>query len=207
MLEKIHWLGHDSYRIDGPPVIYIDPWQLAQHTPKADIILVTHDHYDHCSPPDVKALSGPSTVVVAPSAAAAKLGRATRVIAPGQRLVISGVAIEAVAAYNTNKDFHPRKAGHVGYIVTIGGQRIYHAGDTDLTPEVGQVKADIALLPVSGVYVMTADEAAKAATEIRPRIAIPMHYGSIAGTASDAERFRDLCAQAGIEVRILQKEQ
>ncbi len=86
MLDKIHWLGHDSYRIDGPPVIYIDPWQLAQHTPKADIILVTHDHYDHCSPPDVQALSGPNTVVIAPSAAAAKLGRATRVIAPGQRI-------------------------------------------------------------------------------------------------------------------------
>ena len=206
MLEKLHWLGHDSYRIDGPPIIYIDPWKLAQHTPQANIILITHDHYDHCSPPDVQALSGPDTVVIAPSAAAAKLGRATRIIAPGQRLVVSGISIEAVAAYNTNKDFHPRKAGHVGYVITLGGQRLYHAGDTDLTPEVGQVKADIALLPVSGVYVMTAEEAAQAATEIRPKIAIPMHYGAVAGQAADADRFRDLCAQAGIEARILTKE-
>jgi L-ascorbate metabolism protein UlaG (beta-lactamase superfamily) len=119
--------------------------------------------------------------------------------------------VEAVPAYNVNKFrspgvvFHPRQAEHNGYIVTVGGERLYHAGDTDHIPEMSGIKCDVALLPVSGTYVMVAEEAAEAAKAIKPRIAVPMHYGDkdVVGTLADAERFKQLCEQAGIAVQIL----
>ncbi len=201
MTENIHWLGHDAFRIDGEQIIYIDPWRLPQDAPEADLVLITHDHHDHCSPPDVARVQKDDTVVVTIAAAAKKLKGEVRTVKPGDSLTVKGVPIETVPAYNVNKSFHPKVAGHVGFIVTTGGQRIYHAGDTDLIPEMEDIETDIALLPVSGTYVMTADEAAQAADKIRPRIAIPMHYGAgVAGTQKDAERFRELC---GVKVVIL----
>lgn len=206
MLDKLHWLGHDSFRIDGPPVIYIDPWQLKGRPPQADLVLVSHDHYDHCSPGDVNRVRGPKTVVIANPSAAAKLGRDVRVIRAGETQTIGDVTVEAVPAYNIGKRFHPKEAGGVGYIVTVGGTRLYFAGDTDLIPEMDQIRCDIALLPVSGTYVMTAEEAARAAGRIQPKIAIPMHYGAgVAGSEADARRFQELCPP-GIEVHILRTE-
>ncbi|MCX5757844.1 MAG: MBL fold metallo-hydrolase, partial [Candidatus Hydrogenedentes bacterium] len=128
-----------------------------------------------------------------------------KAIAAGERLTVEGIGIEAVPAYNTNKEFHPKKNGWIGYIVTMNDVRIYHAGDTDHIPEMKSIKADIALLPVSGTYVMTAEEAARAALDINPRIAIPMHYGTIVGQADDAVRFRDLL-QGKIEAILKTKE-
>jgi L-ascorbate metabolism protein UlaG (beta-lactamase superfamily) len=210
LLQNLHWLGHDSFRLDGPPVIYFDPWKLAPGSPVADVILVSHDHYDHLSPDDVKNVSGPKTVVIANPSAAAKLPGA-RVIRPGEKLTVGDVTVEAVPAYNLNKfrspgnPFHPKNAEHNGYIVTIGGERLYHAGDTDHIPEMSGLKCDVALLPVSGTYVMTADEAAKAAVAIKPLIAVPMHYGDVdvVGTDADAKQFKKLCEKAGVEVAIL----
>jgi len=145
--------------------------------------------------------------VVTIAAAAKKLKGDVRTVKPGESLAVKGVPIETVPAYNVNKPFHPKAAGHVGFIVTAGGQRIYHAGDTDLIPEMKDIKTDIALLPVSGTYVMTADEAAQAVDRIKPKVAIPMHYGAgVAGTKKDAERFRDLCSMKGMEVVILPQE-
>ncbi|MCD6555524.1 MAG: MBL fold metallo-hydrolase [Anaerolineae bacterium] len=192
MVENIHWLGHDSFRIDGPATIYVDPWQLPAGVPQADLVLVTHDHYDHCSPEDVAKISKADTVIVTIAAAAKKLKGDVRVVKPGDSLTVKGIPIEVVPAYNVNKKFHPRDAGHVGFIITVDGQRIYHAGDTDFIPEMKDFKVDIALLPVSGTYVMTADEAANAAKAINPKVAIPMHYGEIVGSRADAERFREL---------------
>ena len=192
MIENIHWLGHDSFRIDGPATIYVDPWQLPAGVPQADLVLVTHDHYDHCSPEDVAKISKADTVIVTIAAAAKKLKGDVRVVKPGDSLTVKGIPIEVVPAYNVNKKFHPRDAGHVGFIITVDGQRIYHAGDTDFIPEMKDFKVDIALLPVSGTYVMTADEAANAAKAINPKVAIPMHYGEIVGSRADAERFREL---------------
>ncbi|RLC73801.1 MAG: MBL fold metallo-hydrolase [Chloroflexi bacterium] len=192
MVENIHWLGHDSFRIDGPATIYVDPWQLPAGVPQADLVLVTHDHYDHCSPEDVAKISKADTVIVTIAAAAKKLKGDVRVVKPGDSLTVKGIPIEVVPAYNVNKKFHPRDAGHVGFIITVDGQRIYHAGDTDFIPEMKDFKVDIALLPVSGTYVMTADEAANAAKAINPKVAIPMHYGEIVGSREDAERFREL---------------
>ena len=145
MIENIHWLGHDSFRIEaGDLVIYIDPWQLG-HCPDADIILITHDHMDHCSPDDVKRIQKEHTVIVTVAAAAKKLKGEIKVVKPGDSLTVKGVQIQAVSAYNLTKfrspgvPFHPKEAGHVGYILHVGGQRIYHAGDTDVISEMESI--------------------------------------------------------------------
>jgi L-ascorbate metabolism protein UlaG (beta-lactamase superfamily) len=192
MLERIHWLGHDSFRLDGPPTVYIDPWQLPAGAPPADLILVTHDHYDHCSPEDVARISTPATIVIAPPGAAKKLGGKTQAVRRGEQKTVAGVQVEAVPAYNINKRFHPKTSDGVGYIVSIGGKRIYHTGDTDPIPEMKGLKVDILLLPVSGTYVADAKEAAEIVRLVNPAIAIPMHIGTIVGSLNDAEQFKKL---------------
>lgn len=194
LLHKLHWLGHDSFRLDGPPVIYFDPWKLKKGLPLADLILVSHQHSDHCSPKDVKKITGPDTVVIAATLAAEQLPGA-RAVAPGDKLSVAGVQIEVVPAYNVNKfrapgvPFHPKADNHVGYIVTLDDGRIYFAGDTDVIPEMADFDCDIALLPVSGTYVMTVEEAVEAAALIQPQIVVPMHYGAGIGTDKDGQRF------------------
>jgi L-ascorbate metabolism protein UlaG (beta-lactamase superfamily) len=207
LLAKLHWLGHDSFRLDGPPVIYFDPWKLAAGSPQADIVLVSHGHDDHCSPDDIARISGPDTLVVAGPHAAAKL-KSAKLIRVGEKLVVADplategshrVTIEAVPAYNTNKKFHPKDAGHVGYVVSLSGERIYFAGDTDHIPEMKAIRCDIALLPVSGVYVMTAAEAVSACRDIQPVVAIPMHYGAgVAGSQADAQFFQQQLGQQAV---------
>jgi L-ascorbate metabolism protein UlaG (beta-lactamase superfamily) len=202
--KNIHWLGHDTFTITGEKTIYTDPFTISRKD-RADIILITHEHYDHCSPDDVKKLQGPDTVIVTTADCARKLTGKVKTVRPGDTITIGKITVEAVPAYNTNKKFHPRDKGWVGYIITVDGKRIYFAGDTDLIPEMKTVKADIALLPVSGTYVMTAEEAAQAAITIHPQVAIPMHYGSIVGSSSDAKKFQEKL-QGKIQVVILPKE-
>ncbi|MBN2005073.1 MAG: MBL fold metallo-hydrolase [Anaerolineae bacterium] len=197
LVEKLVWLGHDSFRLDGPPIIYFDPWKLKGQQPPAGLVLVSHQHDDHCSPNDVRKVSSAGTVILASRQAAERLPGA-RAVAPGDQLSVAGVQIEVVPAYNVNKfrapgiPFHPREDLHVGYIVTVADVRIYFAGDTDHIPEMAGFKCDIALLPVSGTYVMTVEEAADAANTIRPQIAIPMHYGAGIGSGDDGKRFAAL---------------
>jgi len=204
MIENIHWLGHDTFRIENDKTIYTDPYELQGELPKADLILITHDHFDHLSPKDVAKVAKEDTVIVTIAAAAQKLKGDVRVVKPGESLVVQGIPIETVPAYNVNKfrspgvPFHLQESGHVGFIFTVGGQRIYHAGDTDVIPEMDDIEADIALLPVGGTYTMTADEAAEAANRIRPQIAIPMHWGTIVGSEKDAERFSSLCQMEAV---------
>ncbi len=193
MLSHLHWLGHSSFRLEGPPTIYFDPWQLPADSPPANVILVSHEHHDHCSPNDVAMVRQQDTIVVANPSAAKKLGGSVKVLRPGERTTAAGVEIEAVPAYNIGKRFHPREAQHVGFVVNVNGVRFYHTGDTDHIPEMAQIECDVALLPVSGTYVMTADEAVTAANDLRPSVVVPMHYGAgVVGTKADAERFRDL---------------
>mgnify|MGYP006289039277 CR=1 FL=1 len=199
MLDHIHWLGHDAFRIDGPPTIYIDPYQLAPGSPPADLILITHDHADHCSPDDVAQIQTDDTIIVTVALAAGKLRTNNlRVVIPGDEITVKGIPIEAVPAYNVNKfrrpgvPFHPPESGYVGFVATVGDQRIYHAGDTDHIPEMAELgRIDVALLPVSGKYVMTVDEAVEATRTIQPRIAIPMHVGRGIGSLADAETFKE----------------
>lgn len=204
LLKNIKWLGHDGFEItSGDTRIVIDPYQVQNGRP-ADILLVTHSHFDHCSPEDIRQLKKPSTVIVTEPESAGKLSGDIRIVKPGDRLTVEGISIEAVPAYNTNKDFHPRANQWLGFIVTVAGTRIYHAGDTDLIPEMDDFVVDIALLPVSGTYVMTAADAVEAAKRLRPKIAIPMHYDAIVGSFKDAEAFKK--ALTGIcEVVVLTK--
>lgn len=210
MVSNIHWLGHDSFRIEGEGlIIYIDPWQL-RNPSKADLILITHDHGDHCSPEDVAKICKDDTVIVTVEAAAKLLSGDIRVVKPGDEVTVKGVPIRVVAAYNINKyrspgvHFHPREAGYVGYVITVEGKRIYHTGDSDFIPEMESIEADIALLPVSGIYVMTAEEALDAASALSPEMAIPMHVGRGIGSHDDAEHFK---SKASVPVTILTMEE
>jgi len=212
LLDSLEWLGHSGFRVNAQgATVYIDPYRVSSG-PKADLILVTHGHYDHFSLQDVERLSHEDTWLVAPAAVAERTKGRVVSIAPGELLElepIPGVDVAAVAAYNTSKRdtdgrlFHPREAGCVGFDLNVRGERLYHSGDTDVIPEMDSVVGvDVALLPVSGMYVMTAGEAAEAARRIQPRVAVPMHWGEHIGTRADAEAFAE---KAPVEVRILER--
>ena len=211
---SFHWLGHDGFRIEaGDKTIYIDPYHLSkaqQNRNDADIVFISHNHFDHLSMNDIKHVVGKSTTIVAAKECIPhlKYGKDTEVkgVSPGDVLTIREFPVEVIAAYNVNKTFHPKADGKVGFVITVGNSRIYHAGDTDGIPEMSATKPDIALVPVSGTYVMTAEEAAKATNEkIMPRkFAIPMHYGSIVGNDNDASKFKKLVNVC--PVQILEKE-
>ncbi len=187
--EKIVWLGHASFRIDGQDVtVYIDPWKLKTHKP-ADIICVTHSHFDHLSLDDIAMIRKPSTVIVGPADCKADFGASFREIRPGQSIRVGDVNVEAYPAYNVDKDFHPKKNGWVGYVIEIDGVRVYHSGDTDVIPEMAQVKANVALLPVGGTYTMTVDQAGDAASTLQTDFVVPMHCGDIVGTFEDRKKF------------------
>lgn len=205
VVKNIKWLGHDTFRVEsGVTVIYTDPFEI-KNPEAADLILITHDHFDHLSVSDIKKLQTDKTTVVVAQDGAKKIKGNVKVVKPGDKISVSGIDIEVVPAYNTNKQFHPKANGWVGYIFTVDGNRIYIAGDTDFIPEMKNFKVDIALLPVSGTYVMTADEAAQAALAIKPKLAIPMHYGSIIGSEADAEEFKKLLG-GKVEVLILKRQ-
>ena len=196
---EITWLKHDAFLLKGDGIVVaIDPYELRSVPEKADLVLVTHDHFDHCDPNSVRLVAKPDAVIVAPQNAASKLGKNVRVVKAGDMLTEKGVTIKVVPAYNVRPErqrFHPKNYGGVGYLITLAGKTIYHPGDTDLIPEMDNLgQVDIALLPVSGTYVMDAQEAAEAVKRIKPTHVIPMHYGSIVGSKADAEKFAQLVA-------------
>src|SRR5436309_3677889 len=210
---KITWLGHDSFKIKDGKTVIIDPFKIRLSSEKADILLITHEHFDHLSADDIKKVANDKTIAVAPPACKNELSKlklgGVEYVHPGDKVTLEGISIEAVPAYNLNKFrepgkvFHPKEDGKVGYIIGMKGLRIYHAGDTDAVPEMKGLKPDVALLPVSGTYVMNAEEAAQAARMVEPKLAIPMHYGAIVGSEQDAHRVKQL---SSCEVQILQQE-
>lgn len=200
-LKKLKWLGHDGFLYDGNIKIYIDPYQIKKGLPKADLILTTHPHYDHFSKEDIMKIKKDDTIIVA-SEGCEDLGN-TRFLKPDESIEIKGIKILGVYSYNINKEFHPKKNKWLGFIIDIDDVKFYHAGDTDNIPEMKDYKCDIALLPVSGTYVMTSDEAVNAAININPKIAIPMHYGSFIGSNKDAENFKNKL-KGKVEVVILE---
>jgi len=190
----IEWLGHATFRIKDGVTIYIDPWKLKGNQEKADLILISHSHYDHLSPEDVEKITKADTVIVASDDCRGKLKGTIKTLNPGGSLTERGVKIQGVASYNPAKQFHPKKNNWLGFLVTVREETIYYAGDTDLIPEMEQLgTVDTALLPVGGTYTMSADEAAEAAKRIKPKRCIPYHYGDIVGSESDAEKFKKLC--------------
>jgi L-ascorbate metabolism protein UlaG (beta-lactamase superfamily) len=210
---NVHWLGHDSFVLAGTKTVVIDPFKAAGSY-KADLLLVSHEHYDHLSEDDIRRFTNPATTIVAPNVcegALKKFPNEKKFVEPGTKTEVKGVTVETVPAYNTNKFrepgrvFHPKQDGRVGYVVTLDEVRFYHAGDSDATPEMKALDVDVAFLPVSGTYVMTAAEAAEAAKAMKVKVAVPMHWGAIVGSRADADSFKKLLA--GVRtVEILEKE-
>lgn len=211
---EITWLGHDCFLFDyDGKKIYVDPFKLDEGAKIADLVCITHEHFDHCSIEDLRRVVGPETVIVCPQECLGKVNKVhpegVYAISAGESHTLKGIEITAVPAYNTNKFrdgetvFHPQEDGKLGYVIAFGETHVYHAGDTDEIPEMRDVQCDVALLPVSGTYVMTAEEAAEAARTLAPKLAIPMHYGSIVGTSHDAERFKRLL-DGEVRVELLQ---
>ncbi|MCH7568333.1 MAG: MBL fold metallo-hydrolase [Nanoarchaeota archaeon] len=219
---KIEFLGHSGFLISSSngsgKKIVIDPYNVSGNVnEKADVILITHSHYDHCSIKDIEKLSKRGTVIVMPADCQSKVmkieGVDLQVVEVGDEIDLSGLKIETVPAYNKDKDFHPKSEGWLGYLIKMGNVIVYHSGDSDFIPEMQKLSGYgkhgnefISLLPVSGKYVMDAEEAADAASVMSPDLAIPMHYGAgVAGTIEDAQRFVELCKEKGLKAEILER--
>ena len=207
-------IAHDTFRIAGSKVVYTDPFRVTKND-EAHVVAISHEHFDHMSIEDLKKVIHPGTTIVAsPLCKDALSGikvRDKRFLDPIAKMTIGTpktgeVIIETLPAYNINKvrepgkPFHPQGEKRLGFIIRMDGTAVYFAGDSDLTPEMRAVKCDIALLPVSGTYVKTAEEAAEAAAAINPKIAVPMHYGAIVGTEEDAKRFKSLVKNCQVEI-------
>jgi L-ascorbate metabolism protein UlaG (beta-lactamase superfamily) len=207
---KIDHFEQSGFRIKvNNKVIYLDPFNLKENQIEAaDYLFITHEHFDHCSEKDIKKIITPETIVIASENCG--LGqkflhhlniKSLMFIGHYENAEFDELKVQAVPAYNLNKHFHLKKDGKVGYVIEIGGVRIYHAGDTDNIPEMAELKKiDIALLPVSGTYVMNWQEAVEAIKVIQPKLAIPMHYGSVVGSEADALNFKE---KAGCRVEII----
>ena len=214
---EIKWLGHAGFLIKNSKVIYIDPYNIREYSEKADLILITHSHYDHCSVADINKIIKEGTKIVVPADCQSKITRFSipirmQVVEPGQEFVCGDMKISTLPAYNIDKPFHSKDESWVGYLIKTNGVLIYHAGDTDVIPEMQKLtgyqlnKKFIALLPIGGRFTMSAEEAAGAAKIIKPFLAIPMHYGSIIGNKEDAQEFIQLCKEEGIDAKILERE-
>jgi L-ascorbate metabolism protein UlaG (beta-lactamase superfamily) len=202
MAVQLKWLGHASFRIsDANTVIYIDPWKIKKATHDATLVLVSHSHYDHYSADDIARVSGMTTKLVAAGDVVEKYGKGL-VLKPGQTCEAAGVKITGVSAYNPDKKFHPKTNNWLGFVIEIGGKRIYYAGDTDETPEMDALEnIDLALLPAGGTYTMNADQAADATKKFKPKMAVPYHWGDIVGDRKDADAFAQ---KAACKVRVLE---
>lgn len=192
MMNNVHWLGNSAVKITGKKLIYIDPFKISSVEP-AGIIFITHDHYDHLSMEDIRKIRTDRTVMVVPESSEKMFGKNVRGVLPGMNFKIDDVEVTVVPAYNIGKRFHPKEKQYVGYVIKTDGNTYYHAGDTDFIPEMNDIKTDVAFLPVGGTYTMNAEEAARAANIIKPKVAVPIHYGASVGTVKDAEEFKKLC--------------
>jgi len=214
---EIKWLGHAGFSIKNSHMIYIDPYNLKENSEKADLILLTHSHYDHCSVADMNKIIKEGTKIIMTADCQSKITRfdtpiKMEIIEPGKDLIFGEIRISGIPAYNTDKHFHPKNEHWVGYLIKMKEVLIYHAGDTDIIPEMQKLTGHkssgtefIAMLPIGGRFTMSAEEAAEAAKLIKPDIAVPMHYGSIIGTQEDADEFVELCKEEGVNAEVMEK--
>ena len=195
MLENVEVLYHSSIKIKDNKIIYIDPFKIDKDYNDADIVFITHDHFDHYSEEDIDKVINENTIIIIPEELLTKLLRkginknAVITVESNKEYMVQGIKFETIPAYNTNKTFHPKENDWVGYIITLDGIRYYIAGDTDITEENRKVKCDVAFVPVGGTYTMNYSEAAELVNIIKPKIAVPIHYGSVVGTKQDATNF------------------
>ena len=195
MLENVEVLYHSSIKIKDNKIIYIDPFKIDKDYNDADIVFITHDHFDHYSEEDIDKVINENTTIIIPEELLTKILRkginknAVITVESNKEYIVQGIKFETIPAYNTNKTFHPKENDWVGYIITLDGIRYYIAGDTDITEENRKVKCDVAFVPVGGTYTMDFKEAAQLINEIQPKIAVPIHYGSVVGTKQDATDF------------------
>ena len=209
MLENIQVLNHSSIKINREKVIYIDPFKIDNEYHDADIIYITHSHFDHYSEEDIGKIIKENTKLIVTEDLESKVLEKVKkenviCVQPEKNYFVDGINFETIPAYNTNKQFHPKSNNWVGYIIDLNGIKYYFAGDTDITEENKKVKCDVAFVPVGGTYTMTAREAAELVDIIKPKIAVPIHYGSVVGTTKDAEDFV-IRLNEKIEGRILMK--
>ena len=201
---KISINCHSSIRIEADKVLYFDPFKIEEETHDADIIFVTHDHFDHFSVEDIKKIEKEDTVYVIPDCMYNLLGGENVVtLLPNEKANVEGYEVETIPSYNVGKDFHPKEKGYVAYIVTIEGKRVYVAGDCDMNEDNEKVKCDIALLPVGGTYTMDYKQAAELAEKLNPELVIPTHYGDVVGQGNDGEKFAELLkGKVNVELKI-----
>lgn len=214
---ELDWLGHSGFRIKNSKVIYIDPFNIGENSEKADFILITHSHYDHCSTADISKLIKNGTKIIISADSQSKITRLPFevdivVVESGNELDYGKIKISTFPAYNIDKSFHGKDEGWLGYLIKFEDVVIYHAGDTDLIPEMQKLtgfkkvgRDFVALLPIGGRFTMSFEEAVEAAKIIKPSLAIPMHYGSVIGSEDDAKEFVKLCKEEGIDSVILKK--
>lgn len=208
MLENIEVLCHSSIKFNKGLIIYFDPFKINENYHDADIIFITHSHYDHYSEEDISKVIKDNTTIVVPKDLedmVLQFGFAKEhiiVVSPNEEYSVLGINFKTIPAYNTNKNFHPKSNEWVGYIVNLDQTTYYIAGDTDITEENRQVKCDVAFVPIGGTYTMTYSESAELINEIKPQIAVPIHYGLIVGNKEDANNFANLVDKE-IECKIL----
>jgi L-ascorbate metabolism protein UlaG (beta-lactamase superfamily) len=195
---KITWLGHATFKIKTfGKTIYIDPYVLPRNADLADIILITHDHYDHCDPAKVNEIRTDRTQIVTTGKAARKFEGNIKTMKAGDKIEIERIKIHAVPAYNLSKPFHPKGDG-IGFIVESEGKRVYHTGDSDFVPEMNSLQGLTAvLIPIGGTYTMDIDKAVEAVLAMKPQIAIPMHYNFMEGLQANAKEFKEKVESKG----------
>ena len=204
---KIFWIGHDSFKLKyGNLVLYLDPFAEGDYSEKADYVLVSHKHYDHCDYKKIKKVLKDNTVVIASESCQECLEGIDNVLLMKEYDTYEkDIAVSSYPAYNINKPYHPRGLG-LSYVIDINGIKIYFAGDTDLIPEMkeaGENGIDIALIPISGIYVMNEKEALESLELLKPKIVIPMHYNYLEGLEKDPYVFKEMVEEKYENIKVV----
>ena len=184
--EVIH---HASIKFSGNKVIYFDPYKIDEELHDADLIFITHDHYDHYDLDSINKIKKDTTKIILPKCL--EKDDHYLVVEPDKEYEVDGIKFNTVSSYNTNKSFHPKEKKYVGYNIILDGVSYYIMGDTDRTQEAEEVKTDVCFVPIGGTFTMTVDEAIDYINDLKPKVAIPIHYGLIVGDKTFGDTFKD----------------